>query len=277
MSALSFPTSPALYDSYSVGGQNWYWDGTTWRFGVSPGADPYFANVIELIPGRPITDVNPMKSFGSLGTIWFASNRVGANTLAGIFSGDVTPKFGSAAMMWGNANGRHSSQAGSYIIAVQTATHALGTGDFVIDWWMYPTTTGANQILYDTRTFNVNGVYPTIYIGTDNSLRVFTNSADRITSATTSLTFNAWNYCAWVRNSGTSRLFVGGAQVGSNYTDSNNYLANTGTNGVAIGYSIGDNNFNFTGYLQDFRITKGSNRGVTGTTMTVPTAPAPLH
>jgi hypothetical protein len=63
-------------------------------------------------------------------------------------------------------------------------------------------------------------------------------------------------------------MFINGAQAGSNYPDTNNYLAAQSIVGNGIGLVTSVN-----GNLQEFRITRGVARTVT----TIPTAPFPTR
>jgi hypothetical protein len=137
-----------------------------------------------------------------------------------------------------------------------SATHfGYGTGDFTIEFWMYSVNPAANQTVFSHLT-SVNSTQPYIYTNI-NTIRYYTGGGDRITGGT--LTANTWYHVALCRSSGNTKLFLNGTQVGSTYTDSNNY----GTTAPLVlatyynpaGTIVTSNMFN--GYLDDVRITKG--------------------
>lgn len=150
---------------------------------------------------------------------------------------------------------------------------SFGTGDFTVEMWVYPTTTGAQKILYDSRPTSSNGLYPAIFISTTNTVRYYVNSAFQITG-TTAMTTNTWNHVALVRLSGMTTLYLNGVQEGSTYTDSNGYIV--GTNRPMIGNDGSTAGANpFAGYIDDLRVTKGVARYTT--TFTPPPAPFPNY
>ena len=150
----------------------------------------------------------------------------------------------------------------------QTA-FAFGSGDFTIEMWINPIQVGVTlNFLYDGRTTS-EGTFPTIYVEDVTSLLIYrTNGATRITGGVVSTT--AWTHIALCRSGTSTKLFMGGVQSGSTYTDSTVYT-NTGLRPI-----IGANQngaFSWNGYIDDLRVTKGIARYTT--TFTPPTAAFP--
>jgi NADPH-dependent 7-cyano-7-deazaguanine reductase QueF-like protein len=151
--------------------------------------------------------------------------------------------------------------SGDYLIpntAGSNALYALGTGDFTIETWVYPTSfTGQTNVntIFDFRPASTNGIYPTLFLTLTNGyLTYFVNNSNVITTTSTP-TLNTWSHVALVRSSGSTRLYLNGTQVGSTYTDTNNYLGSAsrpliGTSGFFVVSDF------FTGYMDDFRITR---------------------
>jgi len=173
-------------------------------------------------------------------------------------------KFGTASALFDGT--------GDYLSSDGSAGFAFGTGDFQIDFWLRLNATGVARTLYDSRPSGVTGLYPTIKLSAGNVLVYHTNAADRITGTTT-LTTATWYFVTLVRYSGVTRLFLNGAQEGSSYTDTNNYL--NGTSRPTIGgdgNSAGANSLN--GWMDEIRVVKG-NANITNlvtTTFQVPGA-----
>lgn len=148
---------------------------------------------------------------------------------------------------------------GDALVIASNAAFAFGTGDFSIEFWLYPTTaTGQRNI-----TFPTVGA-PICYMNTSRQL-VFENFGSTPTTNTTNtLNLFAWNHCVASRVSGTTKLFINGVEGVST-------TAFSATNFIQSSLNIGtDNGTNYTnGYISGVRIVKGS--GVTS--VTVPTAP----
>jgi hypothetical protein len=93
--------------------------------------------------------------------------------------------------------------------------------------WVYFTIIdGTSQVIFEGRPSSVaDNVTPTIIYSTvSNSWSYRVNGAGVITGTASVTTVGQWYYLVVSRLSGTTRLFVNGAQQGSNYTDGNNYV-----------------------------------------------------
>jgi len=135
---------------------------------------------------------------------------------------------------FGRSSVRNIGTTGAYANIAPVTGFAFGTGNFTIEFWYYPTAT-TQQGLIGFRPQSTNGAYPALvgnYFGTVGTnggpqargFSYYTNSALRISAANV-LTANAWNSIAVVRNSGNTRAYIGGTQVGNVYVDATNYLA----------------------------------------------------
>lgn len=169
---------------------------------------------------------------------------------------------------FGTASG--SFTASKYLTLDGSSAFAFGTGDFTIEFWVYPTTLTSGSVFYDSRPASTSGVYPVLDVTTGNFIR-FSNDAGFVITATLALTLNAWNFVALSRVSGTTRLFINGTQSGGNYTDSKNYIVGT-SRPIINGYGFTPgNNIGIIGNYDDIRVTKGVGRYTTA--FSIPTDP----
>ena len=195
--------------------------------------DPYFSSVVSLMHfNGNLTDVR--------GHTWTATGSVAA---------DGTAKFGSNAL-----NIPATGASTNRLTGDGSADFGFGTGDFTVELWanisdLQPTSI---SVLWDMRVASV--VQNTIYLDNTN-IYYYSNGANRITAAFSS--YNTYVHIALSRKSGTSRLFVNGTQVGSNYTDS--YDMASGAGNPTLGNTNLSTN-NLLGYIDELRVTKGVGR-----------------
>lgn len=130
----------------------------------------------------------------------------------------------------------------------------FGTEDFCLETWVYPTTTGTYRTLFDLRDTVADTGGIILGLTDVNSLYFYYNGNYRIGPAGVVST-SSWTHIALSRISGVTKTFVNGVQVGSSYTDTNNYAQR----GVRVG-SDPNGNFAFTGYFDDIRISKAVGR-----------------
>jgi len=159
-----------------------------------------------------------------------------------------------------------------YLSIASNASLALGSGDFTVEWWGYLNLVSlpTNATVYDHRngTNGVGVIQPVCEITSANGMTWYVTASNRITSGTAAIKFSTWQHFTICRASGTTKMFIDGTQVGSSYTDANNYPAGSifigkANDGVSARY--------FTGYISNFRIVKGT--AVYTTAFTPPTTP----
>jgi hypothetical protein len=156
--------------------------------------------------------------------------------------------------------------SGDYIDVVNSSTCSnFGTGDFTVEGWFYFASV-AQSILVDFRT-GPSDVAGSIY-NSGTSIAWYVLGADRIIGGT--LQTGQWYHIALSRSGTSTKLFLNGTQVGSTYTDTNNYVGNT--NRPRWGHlGDGTGTLPFTGLMSNLRIVKGT--AVYTANFTPPSAP----
>ena len=174
----------------------------------------------------------------------YAGSRIAKTVTA---NGNATTN--NTVTKWDNIDSIIFDGAGDYLSVPSSADFGYGTGSFQIEAWIRPTTASQTSVIVDHRPTATEGLYPTLRLQS-GVLQYYTNSAVRITGTT--ITPNTWTFVQVARFAGTTRLYVGGVQVGSDYTDSNTYA----TAAVKIGVNGVDLSAGFEGYMSDIRILK---------------------
>ena len=174
------------------------------------------------------------------------------NNFAITSSGDVSLstsqyKFGGASVFLDGTN--------DYLVTPTTSAFTFGTGDFTVELWIYQTVSSvsAYKVLVGDNVYGSVGGWQ-LY-SYNNQLNLYKGSAGggaEIISPSGTLTLNSWNHIVWTRASGNNRIFINGTQVGTTVSDSTNYTSTI----IYIGASK-TNTFNFAGYMDELRVTKG--------------------
>lgn len=87
-------------------------------------------------------------------------------------------------------------------------------------------------------------------------------------SSSVSISSSEFTHVAWVREGAARRIYVGGNLVAS---DSNGVFNNAASTVPRLGAVSSDPRYGYRGWIDEVRGTKGSIRGYTGSTITVPT------
>jgi len=150
--------------------------------------------------------------------------------------------------------------------SLESSSHsfAYGTGDFTVEFWMYPDSVSGTINIFDNRSGGSTGFL--IGINNDTKIRFYWDSADRIVDSATVST-GQWYHIAVARSSGTTKMFKNGTQIGSDYSDSNNYTSSV----LEIGQRSVSDGLEFDGKLSNVRVVLGT--AVYTSNFTAPTGP----
>ena len=143
----------------------------------------------------------------------------------------------------------------------QQALYSMGTADFTIEMWVY--TLSNNGHLIDTNNGgDASGSGRFAMQITSNQLQAYNSTGTTMIIGGT-INTNQWYHIAYARASGVSKLFIDGEQVGSTYTDTNNFVCGNANRPVfgVNGYDEASGPMN--GYIDDLRITRGYARYTT--------------
>ena len=178
-------------------------------------------------------------------------------------------KYGTGSVSFNGSTDQLTSNAPN------TNLYAFGTNDFTIEMWFYVAGGAtANTNLYDSTPSGGGVVALQIYIiGSPWTIRLYGGSAGALLDSNFTVSTSTWYHLAICRASGSTKIFVNGAQQGSTYSDSNNYT--NGSQRPVIGaWGSGSGNY-FNGYIDDLRVTKGYARYTAN--FTPPTAALPNY
>jgi hypothetical protein len=166
-------------------------------------------------------------------------------------------KFGGASALFDGT--------GDYLFSPSNTDFGFGTGDFTLEGWFRFSNFTNGPALFDMRSAGGTEVKPLIYCGSDGRLYYYVNGSARITGNI--LSTNTWYHISVSRSGTNTKMFQDGTQVGSTYTDTNNY----GTTVVSIGIASWNTAFNaLNGHADEIRI---SNTARYTANFTAPTAP----
>lgn len=178
-------------------------------------------------------------------------------------------KFGGSSMYFDGT--------GDYLQVAPNPLFDLKTSDFTVEFWIYPTSFGsATYPLYSQFNRSTTNAFA-FEINTSGTVFVYvTNAGGAAWSIINAgnigtLTLNTWNHVAFVRNGSAFRGYVNGTQ-GSLSTNSSNTIETF--NGFNIGATGAGTSGYFTGYIDDFRISRYARYTAS---FTAPTAAFPLQ
>lgn len=202
--------------------------------------NPPIGNVAALLHldgangGTTFTDVK--------GTTW--SRNVGSGTTS-----TVQKKYGTASLLVGGGGGILNSTAPSL-------SYTLGTQDFCMEFWFYPTSNTAAWLGGLWTVASSFGSYVFYWDGTGKvgmlGSKTDTNW-DFQCFADSALALNQWHHVAGVRRSGVFALYVDGIRQSTTATDAANYPL---TGNLYIGQSRTGNGPTGS-YFDDSRLTMG--------------------
>jgi len=239
----SFGITGSVYIGSFTNDSTWSWNGYISNVRIVKGIAVYTQNFTP--PVSQLTAI-PATSLLTCQSSTFVDNSPNAFTITN--TGSVTTYKPPYSPFYAASFG-----TGNYLYAPSNAAFQMSTGDFTIECWFRVTSTGSYAVLVDMRNGTTNAVAPQIYLSNGDTLMYHVSNVNRITGPTVSI--DTWYHVAVCKSSSVTKMFVNGLQVGSNYSDTNNYIINSPK--IAVTSSL-----NGTGYLpgiiSNLRIVKGT-------------------
>jgi len=171
----------------------------------------------------------------------------------------VQKKFGSSAC--------YLDGTGDYLSIPDHDDFNFGTGNFVIDGWVKWEGSTGDEIFHSSAITN-HGVW--FEIATNTALIIYIGNGSTWTITATIEPVPAigtsWHHFAVVRSGNDFYVFWDGTQEWT--TNNSLTIGHTGNFEIGNGYS----DYYFEGYIDEFRVSKGTDRGWTGATITLPTS-----
>ena len=152
-----------------------------------------------------------------------------------------------------------------YLSLPASADYEFGTGDLTVEYWAFPTASGAVQNILDNRAEATGWK-----LGRDASgkFQVYNEATTSYLFEGGTFTQGEWSHFCWTRASGVNKFFINGVQSGSNVSDSSNFDSNS----LRIGIRFDAGSQPFTGSLASVRVIKGTAVEPSGLPTSPPTA-----
>jgi hypothetical protein len=147
-----------------------------------------------------------------------------------------------------------------YLALPLTNAFAIGTGDFTVEAWVYPSSAEqAYSVIIAGITFGSSSDW-SLFCGNATTplypmFQFTNNTSDRLIS-TVAVSQNAWSHIAVTRQSGSAKIFVNGVVTGSG-TFATQSLLNSITKGIGAA-SNGNASTTFAGYISNLRVINGT-------------------
>ena len=226
------------------------------------------------VPTLPLTDISGTKILTAQANRFVDSSSVAnALTVSGsTISVQAFEPFApgveySAATVGGSG---YFDGSGDYLTVPSTSALAMGTGDFCVEMWIYPTAPSGDQCLYANFASGGGNTQMGLFIRSGNSLRFSSWDTAFLDSAGGTIVANAWHHIVVCRSGNNGALFINGARQATSSGSPNNFSS---TDSFNIGRRPANDQF-FPGYICGLRSVKGSSvYDPTLTTLTLPTAP----
>jgi len=207
------------------------------------GGDPDFANVSLLLHGD---GANASTTFTDS-----SSNNRSFSVLNNAQLTTANKQFGTASMSFDGTT--------DAIFTADQANLRMDAGNFTVEGWIYPSSSGAGTNRGVVTKRNSNAVFRefSIYIDGINRLQFLATVGGggwNIAIISSPITHNSWMHFAFVRNGNVFTGYLNGVSQGS-ITQSGSLF--TGNDNFTIGALGSNGDFSFNGQIDEFRLTKG--------------------
>jgi hypothetical protein len=144
--------------------------------------------------------------------------------------------------------------SGDYLDApTNNAAFQFGTGDFTVECWVYQNATNSYPTVLEIDNHVSNGGI-LFYVGTTTGEVGAYNGTTGFLGTATAPPLNTWNHIAWVRSSGTFKIYVNGVgNAGVSFTTNLNISAT-----VTVNTNRTSGSYNLAGNISNLRLVKGT-------------------
>ena len=249
---------------------------------ITRGSAPYFGSSFTppsamLNPNTGVatsaTDTVLMCNFNTAG-LYDATGR--NNITYGAAGGAVIPAVTTSFQKFGT--GAVGVMAAGFMRIPNSPIWDFGNGDFIIDFWFYPTSVTVLQTIYSKKAAAAGFGPVQTNVSTTGKVTTLISTSGAATTQTltavASIAISTWNYVSVYRS---------GVNIVQSVILANSFV-DTQTNGTLSTTALASNTADFTignqsnaasqpmlGYVDEFRVTRGTSRGYT--TSILPTAP----
>jgi hypothetical protein len=177
-------------------------------------------------------------------------------------------KFGGSSVLFDGT--------GDYLSILNNASSTpWGTEDWTIECWIYPTTVDTNF-----RTLYTNGFPIQIYMRS-GTIELYISSAggtstyivSGLTGPASSITVNIWSHMAVVKNGSNYNVYVNGVSGTTGTTSTAVAYPSATSASIGAAFQFSGVQYEYAGYIDDFRITKGLARYTTNFTPPIAALP----
>lgn len=249
-------------------------DGTLWTWGLNNYGqlgDNTVGNEAIPVPseiGDPFLNYNTLvltgdgTNNGTNNTFLDSSgNNLPLTRNGNLTQGTFTP-FSMPDGYWSN----YFDGSGDYLTLASNAAFGFGTGNFTVEFWIYPLTTLVNKTIYHGTTTS------SFIINTSASGQVVVReyAVQDLFTTSSALTLNTWNHVAVARSGTTLSVWLNGSRTsGATGTNSTNFA----TTALYIGDADSGSRV-ISGYLSNLRVIKGTDiYGANNSTISIPAGP----
>jgi hypothetical protein len=197
-------------------------------------------------PPTAITNTSLLLNFTNAG-IYDATSKNDLETVGNAQISTAQSKFGGSSI--------YLDGTGDWLRTPASPNLDMGTGDLTIEGWFYLTAT----VAVDYRMIVSDATNGNNYVcirsgGTGGQLEVNVNGTSFRLNLNNTVTINTWFHLAVVRYNGTWNGFVNGASLGTSAAAA---AFNLGNGGMFVGRFGGATAYEWPGYINDLRVTKG--------------------
>lgn len=228
------------------------------------------------------TEKTPVDKQG-IGSVSLLLHGNGTNGSTTITDSSPTPKTVTAVSnaqistvqsKFGNSSIRLDG-IGDALTTPNNNTFAFGTSDFTVEAWVFELSRAQYATVLEIGNHAQNGLLFMANGGgnINGNIGFYCQNGGTFVASQTSGSLSTWNHLAWVRSSGQLRCYVNGiggtaAAFTFNHTDTASVIIGA----IAVAGGAGSN-YDFNGYINEVRITKGVARYTAN--FTPPTTPFP--